>query len=303
MLEYASYEASAYRPSQSGWNNNFAVWINSLVETRVSGGGRKLLMMKKLFIITGIIFFITSSCSKIEHAEFQHEDKMLVGSTNQTNPYNYVGEEHNECLAALGADDEFGSMTDVEETQFIIDWFYNKDGIECDFDAEAIVQVVNSVDFDNLSLSIEANTWYENSDISAIQRDVLFQLDSIINTAFSDYDLFNQNCTELEIEISNLNIDESEKVLLWGAVSVARYSGDFWNNAYNNQSSPWSFICDCPYHGGAPSQQKPNCVGHIIADSYGWCRGLVTNIGGGKLLHHAKVSATNMSRKYDHRND
>jgi len=56
VLEYASYEASAYRPSQSGWNNYFAVWINSLVETRVSGGGEKLNNHEKDFYIIIFIF-------------------------------------------------------------------------------------------------------------------------------------------------------------------------------------------------------------------------------------------------------
>ena len=259
--------------------------------------------MRKLYIITGILLFIISSCSKLEHTDVQQEDKMLAGTLNQTNPYNYVGEEHNQCLTSLGSDDEFGSMTDIEETQYIMDWFYNKDGIECDSSAEVLVQIVNSIDFDNLSISLEASTWFDNSQITATQLDVLIQLDSIINLAFSNNSLFNQKCTELELEIFNLDIDESEKSLLWGAVSVAHYSGNFWDNAYNDENNPWNFICECPYHGGSPSQQKPNCVGHVAADVYGWCRGLVTKIGDGKLLHHAKVTATNMSRKYDHRND
>jgi len=39
VQEHASYADIACRPSQSGWNSNFAVWINSLIETRVSGEG------------------------------------------------------------------------------------------------------------------------------------------------------------------------------------------------------------------------------------------------------------------------
>jgi len=42
VLEHASYADIACRPSQSGWDNNFAVWINSRVVTRVSGGGGKI---------------------------------------------------------------------------------------------------------------------------------------------------------------------------------------------------------------------------------------------------------------------
>ncbi len=63
MLVHASYEVSACRPSQSGRYNYFAVWINSLIETRVSGGGGKYFIMKNIIVF---FFFLTvlSSCSK-----------------------------------------------------------------------------------------------------------------------------------------------------------------------------------------------------------------------------------------------
>lgn len=128
-------------------------------------------------------------------------------------------------------------------------------------------------------------------------------MDSCIKISFSHNSQFNEKCSNLETKVFNLNINESEKILLWGAIAVMRYSGNFWYNAYNAHNSPWNFTCNCSYHSGSKQTDNPNCLGHVIADVYGWCRGLLSNRGGEKLLSHAKRTAVNMSIKYDYRND
>lgn len=138
----------------------------------------------------------------------------------------------------------------------------------------------------------------EESKINESQLSYLEKIDSLIISNIDDNDILNSRINDLEIDLlENTNMNDNDKLIIWGALSTARYSANFWYDALVNNENPW--------HVTFPTSNKFYVIiaytgtrfGRVMADIEGWVNGL---FGGceGNHIHCANRGSVNSSRRY-----
>ncbi len=210
------------------------------------------------------------------------------------NPYDRVGIIHNQVLIAVAEMPNFPNVEEEVMGNFMLSYMdsigYNNTGYYLSYFNSMFDNIDDKQNLSNLAIEL-----FKNNEISEIQLYYLQKLDTIISSNIKYNDLFNSNITEIELVFSKDNrISDEDKIGIWGAFSVARYSWNLWNDARLNTKNPWHVIFSNSLKGIV---YDGTAVGETWADTKGWVYGLFHRCSKG-IFRCAHVACDNQSRRY-----
>lgn len=224
--------------------------------------------MKKLSLILIAFVLILASCSKENQDLSQHNSNLDRNSKSSSNPYNEIGERHNEILYAIGQTPNFHNITTLKEHYEYMLSYIESIGDTC----------VNEWSYyDSLALNFNENQSISELalefSINDIQYLYLEKLDNIIVSYIDDNKLFNSEIDKIEnVFSSESRISDKDKFPIWGAFSTARYSANFWYDARINTENPWYPVIKNS-KGPNPPGYTGTAIGEAWADAKGWVHG------------------------------
>ena len=205
-------------------------------------------------LVAGTAFF--ASCEKEENMKTQIRD---VGTqsikSSMTNPYNFVGELHNEGLNYIVQNCDFMNLTDTTIYDAVNSFVKERFGISSDVKYEDITEM-NLVVPDNVASLLLG----EKSAISFIQKEELaIVMDSVIailRTMLEENKLMNPNefsekimlleNVVLKMECHNPTptitsvVNEYDAIL--SALAIYKYSYSYWYEVANNENHLWNLF-------------------------------------------------------------
>lgn len=254
--------------------------------------------MKKISLVLVALIVIISSCKKDD----QNSGQINVNPNSKSsgvNPYDEVGIFHNNALYALAEMPNFPKVSSKDAGNFLLSYCHNS-AIFCP-EHDGNLNYYDSVAHlmgENQSIKGLAENLFMEKKIDEIQYSYLKKLDYILVSNVKDNKLLNIKIDEIEAVFKSENrISEENKILIWGAFSVARYSANFWHDADVNSNNPWHvFFVNSNSKEPHPVYNGTE-IGRITADAAGWVHGLFGTCTG-KRLHCARVASVNASRLY-----
>ena len=207
---------------------------------------------------------------------------------SQINPYDYYGIDHNNALDILYDYSGHESLTELEQIEIILSYFIDKYPND-DFDSpEDILDLMDELYDESLSITDKGDLLYSDGDLSSDQLEYFEDLDDIVNgySILSEYD---DAIDDLEETLSNdSNLTTNDKIIIWGLISVARHSAEYWYVEPDNGTS-------------ARKKPRPNgytgtWIGEQTADAIGWINGFVNSSG--HPIKSASAHAASYSRRY-----
>lgn len=215
-----------------------------------------------------------------------------------TNPYDIIGQEHNEVINAIGLIQDFPFISEDEMGNYMLAYL-DEMGIQDSLHNLAFYNSLYDSMDENQTLSDLSIQLLNDSKINEEQLYYLEKIDTIIFNGADDNDNLNLKIDDLESSVlENSNLSDEEKLILWGALSIARYSANYWYDALNNSENPW--------HITYPNTSKTQIIiinysgtafGRTMADVKGWVSGLC-GMCEGNHLHCAKRGSVNATRRY-----
>lgn len=255
----------------------------------------------KIFLFTCIFCTLLFGCKKSNQEDFAVLQNANLNHGNYRNsiinPYDSIGIIHNQVLIAVGLMQDFPFTSQEDMGNYILTYM---DSLGID-DPEHDLSYYNSIydDIDKYkNLSELSNQLLDESKINESQLFYLEELNTIIISNIDDNELLNSNINDLETNLlENSNMTDDDKLVIWGALSTARYSANFWYDALTNRENPWhvtypnsnKFFVIINYTGTA--------FGRVMADVEGWVSGFC-GICEGTHFHCAHRSSVNASRTY-----
>ncbi|MBG6129765.1 hypothetical protein IWQ47_000933 [Aquimarina sp. EL_43] len=208
------------------------------------------MLHKSKIIITLLLGFLLFSCTEENNTDLQKNEienvldssknalKYCNGSEDSKNPYNYVGEIHNEIVNAFVINHS-NEKLDVDEIVAVVENLANvnqnflriKDEEYTPVDSSIILKGAN--DFEN-----NFHTIINSLDLSSQAKDKLVTVvDYLFDKAYSsrepNLEDVQKNLIKFENDIlSNKGFNELEKRTILSAISTARYSTCYWYNYY-----------------------------------------------------------------------
>lgn len=254
--------------------------------------------IKTVLIISIILLFI-SSCKKDDCDNIENNNgKSNRYKSSIINPFDIIGQQHNEVINAIGLMQDFPFISEEDMGNYMLSYL----------DEMGLYDSIHNLDFynnqyDNMdaeqSLSDLSIMLYNESKINSLQLFYLAKIDTIIVNGADDNENLNLNIDELEENLlENTELNNDEKVILWGALSITRYSANYWYDASINNENPW--------HITYPNLNKSHILiinytgtsfGRTMADVKGWVNGLC-GMCEGNQFHCAKRGSINASRRY-----
>ncbi|GAP43973.1 hypothetical protein TBC1_112132 [Lentimicrobium saccharophilum] len=187
-----------------------------------------------------VTFILFSGCNN----EVVQDDLPNGNIKQSVNPYEYIGELHNEMLLEW-ADYNNGvdsGMFDSTKIESIVEWVSTKvdpvDGIN-PYEYLNFSYEMYSEDF---TLTEFATDLFNNDEVSAIAKNYLIELEEIVLSSGSDISLFLDEIIVYETKVGNIDLTAKEHLILLSAASIARNSLSFWYEANNNPSHPYHVL-------------------------------------------------------------
>jgi hypothetical protein len=153
------------------------------------------------------------------------------------NPQDSAGLVHNQILDLLIDLPDYHILTNLEKQEKIIQFYEQITNFEPVFTADSLlVWVQDTVILDEL-----AENLYHAGLVNYIQRDYINAILVVMDTTTSTISCQN----ELESIAASLEgedrIGESDKIIIWGGLSIANHSLVYWDNDYQlGLDSPWN---------------------------------------------------------------
>ncbi len=255
-------------------------------------------MKKRSIIITAFLILtvlIFLSCKKDNNSNNNKINNFTIQTfkNKETNPYDSCGIIHNDVLSAIGNMPNFPYISSENTDVYMLDYMVSKG--YCDSDLElsyldSIGEVLNSYH----DIASYSNQLFNDNLIEINQLNYLNKLNEIIVASIDNNSVYNIEICDLEISLSKDNgLTDDAKAIVWGALSIARYSGNFWNDALYNKENPWHlmFVTNGKeYHG--------NAVGEACADVCGWIGGWLGPRHGAKRTANANANSERHSKRY-----
>lgn len=246
-------------------------------------------------ILSGIIFYsckkdVSNLNSKTNSSTINHLKSYWI------NPYDTIGQQHNEVLYAIGNISGFPWITSSSIGEFGLKYLDSINNDIADHDLSYYDSLYNTI-VQNESFTDFAIDLLNANKINTYQYYYFEQLDDIIVTWIYNHTAFNEHINDLETTLlGDTSISDDGKYVVWGILSVARYSGNFWYEARTNETNPWYIILS-QTKKEVRKEYTGSAVGEVWADTKGWVKGLFGTCTG-KRGHCAKSSAQRASGRY-----
>ena len=193
---------------------------------------------KILAVLLLIVSMITISCDKQEEPVEKSQSKYLSAVVN---PYDYLGQMHNDVLTYTA---ENSDVMQFDLTEFIE---LSREYLQ-DVDADFILPIPVEEEVDQFVLNYTPNPvfsdiitdLYNEDYISTEQRNILFSIDKAMNY-FADngeLELYLQKISNIEEYVNGSSLESEDKVVLWGTLAIARYSMQYWSGI-GDESHPY----------------------------------------------------------------
>jgi len=164
----------------------------------------------------------------------------FVVITNANNPDDYIGFEHNEDVdQILGEISLSNPPSDTELLELAIQQIVSPGDSTDANNIRKDYSYAKNNGYDQLDLDSLINLLYLQGRISYSAKTYFSDLSNLINNVIGTNDpqsqiyyAFANQAIVYENQISQLNLSTSEKDMLWGAFSVARYSAAYWGNIF-----------------------------------------------------------------------
>lgn len=230
--------------------------------------------MKRKSILIGII------CSWILLFFACEKDSQNLPSEKISfeNPLEIVGIMHNEALTQV----EKANAKDLKTAfQIIIDYYSTFNDTTTYTNVDSLLYIT-SLGFYDVSLD-SVCLYYKNAGyLNNIQYSYCLSLYSAVEFS-KTFDDFISNVKEIEIKLYNeKELSEEEKDVLWGALSIAKYSGTYWHNYRKGEKAPE------PVYTGT-------WIGETSADVAGWFLGFCEPSGSQRWRPFRRASQTSAS--------
>jgi len=207
--------------------------------------------MKKLFYFIIISLAILNSCSKSINMETKNKF---------VNPYNYVGQQHNNVLMLLNADKKLNLQNFEQHWENIRPQIASNLNLDLKKvvnynDAKKQYSFINKKKSTELpNISDYAIELYNSDSINLLQENYLLQLDTLIRNNFGSSN-FSELINNFEYAVNNdSQLNDEQKSLIFITSAVSNYSESFWvdaltdpKNLYYSPDSmfPWLIVgCD-----------------------------------------------------------
>ncbi len=173
-------------------------------------------------------------------------EKATINQEQFSNPYNFVGLEHNLTLLNLNEDGKLNSENIAERWREVTNKLAKDKNIEQNrIPNYKIVQKqylsINKLKSGSqyLSISAIADSLFNNKKISKYQYMYFYELDTVFRLNYGTTE-FENRISKFEEEVSNDNrLDEEQKKAVYIAIAVAKYSENFWEDARLNPDNPY----------------------------------------------------------------
>ncbi len=253
------------------------------------------LIILGLFIVAVIIFL---SCRKdpSKTNNITNSSKIIKLKSYWINPYDTIGQQHNEVLYAIGNMYGFPFITSTSIGEFGLNYLDSINNDSKDHELSYYDGIYDNMD-KNQSLEDYANDLLNANKITTYQFNYLSNLNDIIVSYIENNTYFNDHINDLETTLlSDTNILQNDKYVIWGALSIARYSGNFWHDARISDSNPWHVIV-AQTKKEIRQEYTGSACGEAWADTKGWIGGLFGTCTG-KRGHCAKAAGQRASGRY-----
>jgi hypothetical protein len=223
------------------------------------------LMKKQLALLVGfffVILFLSCNDEGIIPSKFKTNEKPKftnppsVDPSNSANPYDSAGFWHNEGLDYFVencSNLNFDSTTFVQGTKQIVSDFYCgciydlPENTTCSTYAFAVVDTFFTTTI-NMSNEDIINSTFQDEYSRELMNELLQKIYDLSNCVLTTQTVENYVDTvktwETEV-IFSLNLSQTNKKILLGASSVARWSFCYWYDESSNLNSPWINCVQC----------------------------------------------------------
>ncbi len=251
--------------------------------------------MKKISLVIIALIVIISSCKKDDQNSGQNNlnQNSKVGSVN---PFNKIGERHNDILYAIGQMPNFPNTSWKEEYEYMLTYLESI-GVHSENQwpyYDSLAQNFN----DKQSISELSQEFLDKKMINGVQYEYLDKLNNIIVLYIEDNKLYNLKIDQIETAFSSENrISDEDKFIIWGAFSTARYSANFWHDARVNINNPWYPVAKKSKDHNPPGYTGTR-TGEAWADTRGWIYGFFHPKASQGCWDNAGRESTSWSRIY-----
>lgn len=217
-------------------------------------------------------------------------EKQLVKNSDQvksdtrelsSGSLDYLGEDHNGALDTIANDTSFGNQTDQDVLDIITEYLENNG--QYDYSNDPAPSLSDWATDAEVSISDVAQDKYDLGEISSDEKDYYDDLEDILETSTESNIV--QELEDFESDVENdqgLTTDAQEALI--GASVIARYSFEYWQDAYYDQNNP--------HHTLANQNVNPNddipFLPDLKADAQGFVGGMLN--GGGLTYSTRKAS-------------
>lgn len=223
--------------------------------------------MKALSILSLIAVLFVSACQK------ENFNPQLSSNSNSnhafrmshSNPYELAGQSHNRYLDIISTEPQFPKHT-REELYSTISVLAAKD-----FPGTEKISFKDLEGVFNTDLTQACRQMQSKQLLTEKQHQSLLQLAQIFESPNSNRQTIITRIEALEKNtISRNDMAENDKVLILGSTATARYSVEYWHEAYTNRSNKWFHVL----HGNAEEPAGlPKWVKVALADVGGFLVG------------------------------
>jgi len=261
-----------------------------------------ILRVCSIFLFTSIII---SSCKKntdntpVTGSPDQNDRARKSSITvNSTNPFNYIGQLHNDALDVVGSNPNFSRLRDGDVHEIIEAFINNQLNIELDEPYDSVIS--SAVEYANYGLAVTLNLPSDLAAVGTISSDVksnllaLYDAVSIstpaeeivtINDLRSPADAISA-VQDLEASIIHrygnptstsitrtidLRTNDGKATYLLIACAIAKYSYYYWYEVMNDTRSPWYVVFD---------DGSSNKGTSFLTKALQWCERTGADIGG-----------------------
>lgn len=190
--------------------------------------------------------FIVFSCNKESSKNTNQEDHHLKKSSIASD-LESLGQGHNFLLDVVADDPRFPDLSCVELASVIGNAVSPADP-DVIQDMESNCMALSN---QPISLSGMAEDYYNQAIISVEARNMMFDLENLINNNFPSVASIHMALQgfEANVEMSN-NLSSFEKYLLIGSSVIGRYSSEYWINAMADSMHKWHDVVN---HNNIPA--------------------------------------------------
>jgi|GEM_PF-2176650 len=259
----------------------------------------RILLACAIFLMTATVI---SSCKK--NAENQSSanppDRANKSSlvVNNTNPFNYLGQLHNDALDVVGSDPNFSRLRDPDVHAIIQDYINATLSLRLNEPYDSVIS--SAVEYANYGLDVTLNLPADLEAVGTISSDVKSNLlalydavgiskpmnqintlndlktpaDAVTAVQALEADIITRygNPTSTTIDRTiDLRTNDGKATYLLIACAIAKYSYHYWHEVLNNSSSSWYVVF---------ADSTSNKGTSFLTKAWQWCERTGADIGG-----------------------